>query len=307
MIGTDLVIIRLDTARVALRDAKTIQDKKKLVDVSEALKVFAKRQGASEEVKAEAASFHVDTMVLLGEALAAMEKRGPEHFTGGGSNGSKREPLPNAPPTLADLGIEKKTSMIAQKIAKLAPEKLEILRAATTTMAAALREAEQHNHRAQGTGENEWYTPPEHIEAARELLGVIDLDPASSAKAQTVVKAAKFYTLADDGLKHNWHGRVWLNPPYAQPAIQRFAEMMVQEFNAGRVSEAVMLTHNYTDTEWFHIAESACSAICFTRGRIAFLDPNGKKAAPTQGQAFFYYGKRRKEFAKVFDQFGFVR
>jgi len=303
-VGTDLVIVRLGVARVALREAKTIQDKKKLVDVSEALKIFAKRQGASEEVKAEAASFHVDTMVLLGEALAAMEKN-----TGAMGIGTSAIPKLNGThvPTLAELGIAPKTSMIAQKIAKLAPGKLEVLRAATTTMAAALHEAEQHNHRAQGTGENEWYTPFEHIEAARQLLGVIDLDPASSVTAQAVVKAAKFYTLADDGLKHNWHGRIWLNPPYAQPAIQRFTEMMVREVNAGRVTEAVMLTHNYTDTEWFHIAESVCSAICFTRGRIAFLDPDGRKAAPTQGQAFFYYGKRLKEFSKAFCKFGFVR
>jgi hypothetical protein len=36
----------------------------------------------------------------------------------------------------------------------------------------------------EGTGENEWYTPPKHIDAVRQLFGgVIDLDPASSAAA----------------------------------------------------------------------------------------------------------------------------
>jgi hypothetical protein len=43
------------------------------------------------------------------------------------------------------------------------------------------------NHRAQGTGQNEWYTPVEYIEAVRDVLGSIELDPASSdAERQAV-------------------------------------------------------------------------------------------------------------------------
>jgi hypothetical protein len=45
-----------------------------------------------------------------------------------------------------------------------------------------------HNHRAQGTGENEWYTPAQYLEAARELLGGFDLDPATSESAQARVR-----------------------------------------------------------------------------------------------------------------------
>ena len=47
-------------------------------------------------------------MRLLGGFLKTAEKRGPEHSKGGGSKGSSREPLPDAPPTLADLGLTKK-------------------------------------------------------------------------------------------------------------------------------------------------------------------------------------------------------
>ncbi len=166
--------------------------------------------------------------------------------------------------------------------------------------------APQH-FRTQFTGENEWYTPPTYIEAARRVLGGIDLDPASSGKAQETVGAARFYSAEDDGLMQEWGGSVWLNPPYAQPLIQQFAEKVVAEVRAGRVPEAIVLTHNYTDTAWFHLLESACAAICFTRGRIRFVSSSGELASPTQGQAFFYFGQRRKVFAEVFRAFGFVR
>lgn len=164
-----------------------------------------------------------------------------------------------------------------------------------------------HNHRAQGTGENEWYTPAEYVEKARAVLGTIDLDPASSKRAQETVQAGRFFTAEDDGLTREWSGRVWLNPPYAQPAIHQFADKMVAEVSAGRVSEAIMLTHNYTDTAWFHLAESVADAVCFTRGRIRFVGPNGEVAAPTQGQAFFYYGPNVELFREVFGDVGFIR
>lgn len=167
-------------------------------------------------------------------------------------------------------------------------------------------EDDEHNHRAQGTGENEWYTPPDIIEAAREVLGAFDLDPASNDTAQETVRAKKYFTQDDDGLTQEWHGCVWLNPPYSQPAITHFVEKLVAEYQSGRVTEAILLTHNYTDTSWFHTAASACTAVCFTRGRIAFLSPTGEKAAPTQGQAFTYFGDNVEKFREHFASLGFV-
>lgn len=163
------------------------------------------------------------------------------------------------------------------------------------------------NHRAEGTGENEWYTPVVYVDAARRVLGGIDLDPATSEAANKTVGAAQIFTAADDGLKHEWHGRVWMNPPYSQPLIHHFIEKLIAEVAADRVTSAIVLTHNYTDTLWFHRLEEVSAAICFTRGRIAFESPEGEKAAPTQGQAFFYVGDSPDEFAAVFRGFGFVR
>lgn len=60
---------------------------------------------------------------------------------------------------------------------------------------------------------NEHGTPPHIVEAAREVLGEIDLDPASSPLFNRVVRASRIYTREDDGLQKPWHGRVFLNPP----------------------------------------------------------------------------------------------
>jgi phage N-6-adenine-methyltransferase len=158
------------------------------------------------------------------------------------------------------------------------------------------------------TGEIEWYTPRHYLDAAVEVMGSIELDPASSAAAQQHVRAERWFTLADDGLAQPWSGTVFLNPPYAMPAIKQFVNKLVDSFTAGDVSEAILLTNNATDTEWFHTAAGACTGVCFTRGRISFLQARDgellEKCSPTHGQAFFYFGPNLRGFKAVFSAFG---
>ena len=170
-----------------------------------------------------------------------------------------------------------------------------------------MRDAVKKAHVANNSGNNEWYTPAEYIDMARQVMGAIDTDPASSAVANQTVQAKCFYTADDDGLTKTWSGRVWMNPPYAQPLIADFADAVASKIESGEITEACILVNNGTETAWFQRMLDAASAVCFPRRRIRFIDPTGAPSgAPLQGQAVIYMGSNAKLFADVFSQKGKV-
>lgn len=156
----------------------------------------------------------------------------------------------------------------------------------------------------------EYYTPPEYIEAARNVMGAIDLDPASCDEAQRWIKANKHYTIEDDGLKQEWAGRIWLNPPYSKTGARSnqeiWATRLIAEYKAGRVTEAILLIkaalgYNWFETLWYDWP------ICFARKRISFIKADGSDDGQSkQGTIFLYLGTNTQRFIDVFRQFGRV-
>ena len=150
---------------------------------------------------------------------------------------------------------------------------------------------------------NEHYTPPIYIEAARRVLGSIDLDPASCAEANQTVRAGQYFTATDDGMKQSWSGRVWLNPPYGG-MTGAFVQKLINEYSVGSIDAAIILVNAHcTDTKWFQPLWDG--VLCFTDHRIDFSGDEGRSGS-THGSVFVYFGVSGNIFKSEFSKFGVV-
>lgn len=308
-------LARYEAACRAIAEAKAVDEVKGIRDTAEAMRAAA-RIAKNKQAEIDMTEIRFRAERRLGEMMAA--QREANGFSAGGrpseKTGSQTDPV-SAPPTLAEAGIDKHLADRARKFAAIPEQEFNstitdwrsrVEEENERVTVSLLASGDKHVRGTFGTGENEWYTPDEHIDLARAVLGGFDLDPASSHVANQRVKADRFFSQETNGLEKDWAGRIWLNPPYAQPAIAHFADKMVAEWNRGEVVGAIVLTHNYTDTAWFQKLARAATALCFTRGRVRFVSPTGEMASPTQGQCFFYFGSDVDIFANVFGDVGFV-
>lgn len=302
MASTVNTLSRISDARRALAAASSLDDVLAIRDQAEALRVYMKAASESLETANAAAEIKLRAERKAGEMLAAMEKN-----VGGRPAETGNVVLPVS--SLDDLGIDKMQSSRWQKEASVSEEEFEkylhqcFEQSREVTQSGLLKIA--NGTHISTSGENEWYTPPVLIEAARKAMGGIDLDPASCKVAQRNVKAKKYFTIDENGLSRAWRGNVWLNPPYSKDLIGAFAEKLVSESRKYR--QAVVLVNNATDTAWFHAMLGVASAVCLLRGRVKFLNKSGEPAnTPVQGQAVIYVGEGTSAFADSFESLGAV-
>ncbi len=311
-------LVHYNAACVALAAAKSTDEVKDWRDKAEAMRAYA-HQSKNRQLEIDAAEIRIRAERRLGQ-LIAEQKETVGLATGGKpyqSTGSDIVPVETRAPTLAEIGVDKKLSSHSQKVAAIPEDDFENIvdewrdslktanERVTTNILAAAEKAAGKPHVANNSGNNEWYTPAEFIEAARAVLGGFDLDPASSEIANATVKADKIFTAETDGLSQDWPvGRIWMNPPYAQPLMGQFASKFAEAVRGG--SSGIVLVNNATETAWFQTIAAECSAICFPRSRIRFLDPEGNPGAPLQGQAIVYCGNDRSAFRDAFSAFGLV-
>jgi hypothetical protein len=128
---------------------------------------------------------------------------------------------------------------------------------------------------------NDWLTPPEIIKA----LGTFDLDPCAHPN-QFYRTAIGMLSPPNDGLMHEWVGRVWLNPPYGNQLIKWIKRL-------SKHGNGIALVPARTEVEswfWPYIWEQA-HAILFVRGRLYFRKPDGTKCGNAgHGSVLVAYG-----------------
>lgn len=169
-----------------------------------------------------------------------------------------------------------------------------------------MREREAHQQRGQRERRNEWYSPQNVVDAARRVMGAIDLDPASCVRANEIVRAKKYYDQAADGLIQPWHGRVWLNPPYDTFAPKFFVKFC-DEYAAHRVSMACLLlgVHHLT-TKWFQQVNNFNAILCLPAGRLKFTSSLDRGNPPMHGSAILGIGVNPDLFRYEFGELGMI-
>jgi hypothetical protein len=171
------------------------------------------------------------------------------------------------------------------------------------------------------SADDSWGTPPEIIEAARRVLGRIDLDPFSSDEWNKTVKAQEFYSedpfSGEAGFDLKWHGNVFMNPPGGKwpkghPRAGRSKagaawDKLMTEFSARRVKHAIVVVFSLNQLQ---SCNSMCSfPLCVPASRLKYRNAAGDAKSPPHASAIVYVPgtvDERHKFQREFDAFGAV-
>lgn len=162
-----------------------------------------------------------------------------------------------------------------------------------------------------------YFTGEDIIERARRVMGSIDVDPASERLANETVKAKKYYTVISNGLKQEWHGNVWLNPPYSKGKIARFIAKAIIEFRSGRSKNMFVLVNVAGSSAWWHLLIRAANRwgipILFFKKRLKFYNPEvdalikagkiKKSDSNNASQALFFFSRNQGKKWKFIAEF----
>lgn len=160
-------------------------------------------------------------------------------------------------------------------------------------------------------------TPQPVWQLVRELAGDRDICDVCT-EPDNPLGAARFFTAQDNALTSRWATTVhdlrrtlyWGNVPYSRGMVLEFAKCFEGWGRFGL--ECLMLTQCDVSTGWFAFLREAADARCQFGERVQFLEPDGAgglrlcSGGAKFGSCFWYWGGRRRRFARVFGAHGEV-
>lgn len=169
---------------------------------------------------------------------------------------------------------------------------------------------QNHQRINQTSGDVEYFTPMPIVDAARRVMGSIDLDPASSLRANERIRAGSIFTKEQDGLTREWCGNCWVNHPFGRVANPIWISKIVQQYKSTRtilkVHAITCITFAATSEEWFQ--PLAVYPQCFLSPRTNFYLPDGTlKRGVSKGSVVTYMGPDLDKFALEFASMGTIK
>lgn len=133
-----------------------------------------------------------------------------------------------------------------------------------------------------------WYTPQEfYSKLDKEFSFEVDV-----CALPENAKCNKFFSPQQDGLKQEWKGVCWMNPPYGR-TIGKWVKKAYESSLEG--ATVVCLLPARTDTRWWH---DYCmkGEVRLVKGRLKFGGSNNSAPFPS---AVVVFGKEAKRDALV--------
>lgn len=143
---------------------------------------------------------------------------------------------------------------------------------------------------------DEWHTPAYIFDALGERF---DMDVAAPKHGPRNVPTDRW--LFEDALKAEWHGFIWMNPPFGH---QRQKRLWLRKFF--KHGKGIALVPDRTSAPWFQEFAPMASAILFVSPKIKFERDDGTVGrSPGTGTALLAAGGRART-ALLRSNLGFV-
>ena len=148
-----------------------------------------------------------------------------------------------------------------------------------------------------GNRTDKWNTPASFVGDVVKFFGTIDLDPCSNSEGDPNVPANNYYNEKNNGLAHDWHGKVFMNHPYSNS--KEWVPYAALQYESGNADELVLLIKVDVSTKWWQSISKYPWVAVNTRMKFG----TSKGAAPFQS-GIIYLGNDIDRFKQTFSKYG---